>query len=197
MSKNREGDMAEEKKEQWLNYLAVTTVILAVSATLSTFYGQRYSTRSVVNEIKASNQWNWYQSKRIRAYMVEGQKDSIQTSMATIDSKAQPATAETLQKRIDEKNRKLKEWEGELTGITADAKKFETVREDSIKHANAFGLAVIFLQLAILLSSIAALMKKKAVWLVGLVVGVIGIVLFADGFFMGLESARVKLFGAG
>ncbi len=29
--------MAEEKKEGWLNYLALTTVILAVCATLSTF----------------------------------------------------------------------------------------------------------------------------------------------------------------
>jgi hypothetical protein len=28
--------MAEEKKEKWLNYLALTTVILAVCATLST-----------------------------------------------------------------------------------------------------------------------------------------------------------------
>ena len=72
--------MAEEKKELWLNYLAVTTVILAVSATLSTFYGQRYSTRSVVNEIKASNQWNWYQAKRIRTYMLEGQVDSIRSA---------------------------------------------------------------------------------------------------------------------
>jgi hypothetical protein len=31
--------MAEEKKETWLNYLALTTVILAVCATLSTFKG--------------------------------------------------------------------------------------------------------------------------------------------------------------
>ena len=28
--------MAEEKKEKWLNYLALTTVIFAVCATLST-----------------------------------------------------------------------------------------------------------------------------------------------------------------
>ena len=28
--------MAEEKKEQWLNYLALTTVIFAVCATLAT-----------------------------------------------------------------------------------------------------------------------------------------------------------------
>jgi hypothetical protein len=31
--------MADEKKEPWLNYLALTTVIIAVCATLSTFRG--------------------------------------------------------------------------------------------------------------------------------------------------------------
>ena len=40
--------MAEEPKEKWLNYLALTTVILAVCATLSTFKGGSYSTRSVL-----------------------------------------------------------------------------------------------------------------------------------------------------
>ena len=31
--------MADEKKEPWLNYLALTTVVLAVCATLSTLKG--------------------------------------------------------------------------------------------------------------------------------------------------------------
>jgi len=35
--------MAEEPKEKWLNYIALTTVILAVCATLSTFKGACYS----------------------------------------------------------------------------------------------------------------------------------------------------------
>jgi len=42
--------MAEEKKEPWLNYLALTTVIFAVCATLSTFKGGGFSTRSVLNQ---------------------------------------------------------------------------------------------------------------------------------------------------
>jgi len=44
--------------------------------------------------------------------------------------------------------------------------------------------AVIFLQIAILLSSIAALLKKKIVWGLGLAVGVVGLVYFTDGFLL-------------
>jgi hypothetical protein len=47
-----------------------------------------------------------------------------------------------------------------------------------------FGIAVIFLQISILLSSIAALLKKKPVWILGLVVGAAGIFYFLDGFFL-------------
>lgn len=43
---------------------------------------------------------------------------------------------------------------------------------------------MIFLQIAILLSSIAALIKKKPVWVLGMAVGGVGIVYFADGFLL-------------
>ncbi len=35
-----------------------------------------------------------------------------------------------------------------------------------------------------LLSSLAALIKKKPVWLLGVVVGLVGIVYFVNGFFL-------------
>jgi hypothetical protein len=55
--------MVEEKKEVWLNYLALTTVVLAVCATVSTFKGGSYSTRSVLSQSQAANQWAFYQAK--------------------------------------------------------------------------------------------------------------------------------------
>ncbi|MEW6348710.1 MAG: DUF4337 domain-containing protein [Thermodesulfobacteriota bacterium] len=187
--------MAEEKKDPWLNYLAVTTVVLAVSATLSTFYGQRYSTRTVISEIKASNQWNWFQAKRIRAYLVEAQKDNIQNSLSTIDRATQAPLAENLEKRMAGYSAKLKEWDQEQKEISENAKKLEQTRDQAMKHGSAFGYAVIFLQLAILLSSIAALMKKKGVWIIGLIVGAFGLLLFADGFWLFLEPMVARIGG--
>ena len=64
------------------------------------------------------------------------------------------------------------------------AEHFEGVRNDTQKLGQAFGIAVIFLQIAILLSSIAALIKKKVLWILGMAVGVVGIVSFFNGFFL-------------
>jgi len=40
------------------------------------------------------------------------------------------------------------------------------------------------LQIAILLSSIAALMKKKVLWMLGVGTGSIGVIYFANGFLL-------------
>jgi hypothetical protein len=43
-------------------------------------------------------------------------------------------------------------------------------------------MAVIFLQVSILLSSISALTKKKALWYISMLVGSIGVFYFINGF---------------
>ncbi|RXZ43787.1 DUF4337 family protein [Crenobacter cavernae] len=49
-------------------------------------------------------------------------------------------------------------------------------------HARPFGVAVIFLQIAILISSIAGRFKKKPVWLAAPPLAAVGPVYSADGF---------------
>ncbi|HEY6873663.1 MAG TPA: DUF4337 domain-containing protein [Geobacteraceae bacterium] len=174
--------MAEEKKEPWLNWLALTTVILAVCATLATFKGGGFSTRSVMSQTRASDQWSFYQAKSIKGYIYEMQKDKLELELKGMGAKS-PQAGDYRQK-IEEYGKKVAKYEGEKAAIQKDAKNFEEVRDEAQKHSQAFGIAVIFLQIAILLSSIAALLKKKLVWLLGLAVGIAGIVSFANGFFL-------------
>ena len=174
--------MAEEQKEKWLTYLASTTVLLAVLATLSTFYGQKNSTRSIVSEIKASNQWNYYQAKKIRSYLFEVQKEGLETDLKMREKTVPSDVVALMEKRLNAFASKIKKWEEDMSKISKEAKGFEAVRDKALQHSKNFGLAVVFLQMAILLSSIAALMKIKIVWLVGLIIGCIGGFWFANGF---------------
>lgn len=176
--------MAEEKKEPWLNYLALTTVILAVCATLSTFKGGGFSTRSVMNQSLASDQWNYYQAKSIKGYINEMQKDKLTLELMALGPKAPKAVADAYQKKVDSYAGKVAKYDEEKGQIQKEAKRLEGVRDEAQKHAQAFGVAVIFLQIAILLSSIAALVKKKIVWLLGCAIGIAGIVYFVNGFLL-------------
>jgi len=176
--------MADDKKEPWLNWLALTTVILAVCATLSTFKGGGYSTRSVMSQTQASDQWAYYQAKSIKGYIYEMQKDKLELELKAGSGKMPTAVAEEYQKTIDDYGKKIAKYDDEKMEIQKEAKRFEEVRNDAQKHGQIFGIAVIYLQIAILLSSIAALIKKKPVWLLGLAIGLVGIAYFANGFLL-------------
>ncbi len=176
--------MAEEKKEPWLNYLALSTVVLAVCATLATFKGGGFSTRSVLSQTQASDQWAYFQAKSLKGYLYELQEDKLQLELKALRAKDSIPVIGEYEKKIAEYSAKVKKYEEERTAIQKEARKFESIRDNAQKHGQAFGIAVIFLQIAILLSSIAALMKKKYVWVLGLAIGVCGIVAFANGFLL-------------
>ncbi|MDA8431438.1 MAG: DUF4337 domain-containing protein, partial [Nitrospiraceae bacterium] len=159
--------MAEEKKEGWLNYLALTTVILAVCATLSTFKGGNFSTRSVMSQSQAANQWAYYQAKSIKGYLYEVQKEKLELELKAMRPGASRSAAAEYEKKIASYAGKIRKYEDEKTSIKSAAEGLEKIRDDAQRHSGIFGMAVIFLQIAILLSSIAALMKKKPLWLLG------------------------------
>lgn len=177
--------MADDKKEKWMNYLALSTVIFAVCATLSTFKGGGYGSKALLNQTEASDQWSHYQSKSIKAYIFENQRDNfeLQKELAAKNPKAREEQA-LYDKKIDSYNQKLKKYEEDKADISTKAHAFEKDVQDCQKHGGKFGIAVIFLQVTILLSSIAGLMKKRLVWYFSMVIGVIGIVFFIDGFFL-------------
>ncbi len=166
--------MADEKKDPWLNYLALTTVILAVCATLSTFKGGGYSTRTVINQSMAANQWSYYQAKSIKGYLYEIQKQNLELTIKEKGGKIDPAALAAYQTVLADDTTQIARYSLEKAQIQADAKKFEDIRDHAQRHSQVFGMAVIFLQIAILLSSIAALLKKKLVWILGLAVGLVG-----------------------
>ncbi len=176
--------MAEDKKETWTNYLALTTVIFAVCATLSTFKGGGFSTRSVMSQSQASDQWAFFQAKSIKSYMYQMQKENLELKLKDLPRGTAKETVNSYQGKIADYTKKIDKYEQEKTEIQDKAKKLESVRDEAQKHSQAFGMAIIFLQIAILLSSIAGLLKKKPVWYAGLATGIVGLFFFANGFLL-------------
>jgi hypothetical protein len=173
--------MAEEKKEKWLVWMPFTTVIFAVCATLATSKGGGFSNKSVLYQAKASDQWAYYQAKSIKQYQSEMQKENLELSL---HGQKDTAYASDLHARIGAYAGKIKKYGTEKEEITKLAKDLEAQQAEAKKHSDAFSMGVIFLQISILLSSIAALVKKSPVWYLGLVAGIIGIVWFVNGFLL-------------
>ena len=172
--------MAEEKKEPWLNYLALTTVVFAVCATLSTLKGGSFSTRAVMSQSQASDQWSYFQSKSIKGYLYELQKEKLELDLKNLKA----ASQSEYKTKIEGYAQKIKKYDEERTEIRSRAEELERTRDRSQKHSGAFGMAAMFLQIAILLSSISALMKRKLFWYIGMGAGCFGLLYFFNGFFL-------------
>ncbi len=176
--------MAEEKKEPWLSYLALTTVVFAVCATLSTLKGGGFSTRSVMSQSQASDQWAYYQAKSIKGYVYDVQKEKLELELKTIKTKLSRSVVSDYEKKIEAYKEKTEKYDKEKEEIKKKAEELEAMRDEAQKHSGAFGMAAMFLQIAILLSSIAALMKRKFFWYLGMLSGAFGLFYFSNGFFL-------------
>ncbi len=173
---------SEDKKEPWMNYLALTTVVFAVCATLATFKGGGYSTKSVISQAQASDQWAYYQAKAVKGYLYELEKEKLELEQAT--QNLNPELNDRYTKAITHAQEHIDKYEKEKLDIQATAKGFEQERDLAQLHSHPLGIAVIFLQVAILICSIAGLFKRKILWQVAMPLGLLGIVYFFNGFFL-------------
>lgn len=174
--------MAEaEKKETWIQWVALTTTILAVCAAISSLKASSYSTRVQLFTTQEANKWAHYQAKAIREHTYRLNKDLV--TVAKMEVKA-PQVISFLDERLKKYDQEIGRYNKEKEEIMAEARDIQK-QQEVFKHQNgAFALAVMILQIAIMMNAVGALIKQKAMWYVGLALGVVGIVYMANGFFL-------------
>jgi hypothetical protein len=137
-----------------------------------------------MSQAQASDQWAYYQAKSIKGYIYDLQKEKLEMDLKALKAAMSPSLAAEYQKKITAYGQKTEKYDEEKADIMKKAKELEERRDETQKHSGAFGFAAMFLQIAILLSSIAALMKQKNFWYLGMALGSVGLVYFFNGFFL-------------
>jgi len=175
--------MSDEHPEKWLNYLAITTVVMAVFATLATYNGGKYSTKAVIAQNQSSDQWSYYQAKSIKGYNYELQCDKLELDLLSMPPDCAAKVQDSFRKKIDSYKAKIAKYEEEKSTIQKEAKALEELRNKCQCHSKYFGFGIIFLQISILLCAVAGFTKNKYLWYGSIALGIIGIYFFALGFY--------------
>lgn len=186
---NEKAEIKPESKNNWTNYLAFTTVIFAALATLSTFKGGGFSSRGVIYQAQASDQWAYYQAKSTRESLYRIQKENLTLQLGLLPASAPGEERSKIEAALAEASAKTEKYEAEKAAIEKIARDLEAKRDEAQLHGKPLGLAVIFLQIAIVLSSIGGLLKRREMWLLALPIGFTGVALFANGFLMFLPAS--------
>ena len=166
-----------ERKKVWKDriptLIAITTLILAVCATLSSFKAGGYSTKMILSQSQASDQWAYYQAKSIKETAYQTQRDALELARQSY-----PQLESAYKTRISDYDKEVARYKKEKNEIMADAKKLEAARDQYQKHGARFGEALILLQIGILLSSLASISKNHVYWYGGALAGAGGVAAF-------------------
>ncbi|TDX01111.1 DUF4337 family protein [Dinghuibacter silviterrae] len=145
----------QEKKSSM--YIAISTALMAVLAALASLLAGHHSDEALIEQIKASDQWAYYQAKGIKAEI---------RSLAP----AGPATDSAIAHYKHDQGESQKQ-----------AKEAEDASHEHLERHSVLARAVTMFQIAIAISAIAILTRRKPLWWISMGVSALGLVFFILG----------------
>lgn len=194
-------ELSDEKAEheadtRFRNKAALLIAILAAVLAIGGLGGGNATDDMVGSNIRASDSWAFYQAKNVRQTLYEIAADEIEASLAA--GTLTPAARAGAQARLGKYRATIARYDSEpnpqapddpLKGegkkeLAAQAKAFEATRETASMRDNAFDLAEVALQLALVLGSVAILAINRWILYLAATLGLIGALLTLNGFLL-------------
>ena len=154
--------------------VTLTMAVLAVLVATVSLLGHRTHTEEVILQNKVTDQWAYYQAKNIRMHT-----DELFAGLAgIITSKDGEATAK-FQEKVRTEAERYKEDRKEL-----EVKGHELEQEFALTNhkANRFDLGEVFLEIALVITSITLLSGRRIFWHFGLFMATAGILVAASAW---------------
>ena len=156
--------------------ISVTMAILAVCVAVVSLMGHRSHTEELLTQNRATDQWSYYQAKNIRRHNYEMSLDLL--SLIEFKDKAQ---AEKVRAKYEGEAARYTKEQAE---IEEQAKDFEAESARAQRKADRYDLGEVFLEIALVITSLALLTKNRLYWALGMLGGVAGIAVALTGHFM-------------
>jgi hypothetical protein len=156
--------------------ISVTMAILAVLVAVVSLMGHRSHTEELMMQNQATDQWSYYQAVNIRRHNYEMGIDLL--SMVEFKNKEQ---ADKVQADYRKQAEDYKKEQGE---ISDKAKEFESESAGAQRKADRFDLGEVFLEIALVISSLALLSRKRIFWFLGMASGLAGMGVAVTGLLL-------------
>jgi hypothetical protein len=155
-------------KERWIMFVALSTAIIAVLAAVSGLLAGDHSDDAMLDQMRASDQWAYYQAKGIKSDILKSSNN-----MLIAIGKA-PDTADV---------NKIQKYKQDQQQTMTKAKDFEDQSDTHLVKHDKLARGVTLFQIAIAIGAISIITKRKALWFASLGFASIGIIFFIAGIF--------------
>jgi hypothetical protein len=150
-------ESAEHSGARWISLVALSTAILAVLAAIAGLLSGKHANEAMMSQIEASDQWNYYQAKSIKASVLDAKMSLAGTPNESDQSKRD-------------------RYEKEQEEIKSEAEHKEVAAKANFHKHEIFAGGVTMFQIAIAIAAISALTKIRPFWIVSLLFGAAGCV---------------------
>ena len=161
---------SEHAKDPFDKRVAATMAIIAATLAIVSVAGHIATTEELLLQQKASDQWSYYQAKSIRRYESEVARDMFAAMRNDAKSQEYTKNAERYRKDDDEIQKQAQELE----------------QESHVRGHQALRLhfGEVFLEISIVLASLAILSKRALFWYAALAGGAVGAIIGATAYFI-------------
>jgi dsDNA-specific endonuclease/ATPase MutS2 len=155
---------AHHAHEPFDKTVAGTMAIIAALLAVVSVLGQHFQAEELLDQQQASDQWAFYQAKDIRRYAAQVAEDTLMQLKGS---------AAPISKYVEDEKRYLKQ----RAEIQERAREFERERDKSARKAVRFHVGEVFLEVAIVFSSLSILLKQRALFMAGAGAALLGVVI--------------------
>ncbi len=156
--------------------ITLTMAVLAVLVATVSLMGHRTHTEEIILQNKVTDQWAYYQAKNIRRH-----NDELFADLTTIVASKDAEDAAKMREKYKAEADRYKDEQKELD---AKARETEQDGEKTRKRADRFDLGEVFLEIALVITSITLLSGRRIFWHLGLLLATAGIVVAASAFLL-------------
>jgi hypothetical protein len=168
-------EAAERAKEnRMMAPVSLTMAILAVLVATVSLLGHRAHTEEILMQTRATDQWAYYQAKNMRRNNLEA-LDEMLTVIPTKDA----GRSEKVHQRFEQD---IEKYRDQQQDIQSEARNLETEVEHVSRRADRFDLGEVFLEVALVITSITLLTDRRIYWYAGMVFAAMGIITAGSAF---------------
>jgi Domain of unknown function (DUF4337) len=182
-------DADKENKEIRDRWIAVYIGVIAVILAICTMGGGNATKDSTRYNIETTNGWAFFQAKNLRRNALAMSVDELELTLKTSPSLTPEARA-LYDAKIAERRAQIAKLTNDAEGkegldqLWEKNKAIEKQRDDSLRRDPYFDYGQAFLQIAIVIASIALISSGNLLLVFSLVCAVVGVLSTLNGFFM-------------
>jgi Domain of unknown function (DUF4337) len=148
--------------------VTITMAVLAVLVATASLLGHRTHTEEIILQNMVTDQWAYYQAKNIRRHT-----DELFADLTTIIT---TKNEEGIGKLREKYSTEAERYRDEQKELDAKARELEQEKERARRKADRFDLGEVFLEIALVITSITLLSGRRIFWYLGLLLAFGGIV---------------------